>query len=371
MIKDDPRIPWLVFLNIPATGPVQHKKLLEIYKTPENIISAPRAELAQAGLKKEALEYLKKPPYDMLEGSIGWLQETNHHFVTIHDSRYPALLKEIPDAPAALFVAGDPDVLNTQQIGIVGSRNPTAGGRRTAESFAAQLAEIGFTITSGLALGIDYCSHAGALEANGKTVAVLGNGPDIIYPARHKEIAATIAANRGAIVSEFPPGVPPIPANFPRRNRIISGLSVGVLVVEAATRSGSLITARCALDQGREVFAVPGSVYNPLAKGCHHLIKQGARLVENIMDILEELNIVLTPVERNPDTESMSVNAVDLDTELLELLEHIPYDPVSVDKLIESSGLTADAVSSMLLVLEVQGIVSSSGGLYTRINQRK
>jgi DNA processing protein len=368
MIMDDAHVPWLVLLNTPTTGPVQHKKLLDIYKTPDNILSAPYAELAQSGLKKEALDHLTKTPLKRIEDGVSWLEQSDHHLVTIHDSNYPELLREISDAPVALFVTGDLAVLNTKQIGIVGSRNPTAGGRKIAKLLATQLSELGLTITSGLALGIDYCSHAGALDANGKTIAVLGNGPDRIYPARHKEIAGLIAAS-GAIVSEFPPGVPPLPANFPRRNRIISGLSLGVLVVEAAMQSGSLITARYALEQGREVFAVPGSIYNPLSKGCHHLIKQGAKLVETIQDVVEELNINITVVYGNSQhVKPGSGNHAGFDEDQLKLLEHLSFDPVTVDKLIEISGLTADAVSSMLLVLEIQGIVSSSGGLYTRIN---
>lgn len=365
---DDARIPWLVLLRTPATGPVQQKKLLDIYKTPVNILSAPYTELMHMGLKKEVLEYLTKMPADKINADITWLDHPDHHLITCHDSQYPALLREISDSPIALFVKGNPEVLHTPQIGIVGSRNPTAGGRKTAQMFAAQLAELGLTITSGLALGIDYCSHAGALGVNGKTIAVLGNGPDRIYPARHKEIAGMIAVN-GAIVSEFPPDVPPLAKNFPRRNRIISGLSLGVLIVEAAPKSGSLITARYAMEQGREVFAVPGSIYNPLAKGCHHLIKQGAKLVETIVDVVEELNINITMINRQGvDTEPGSGNPAGFDVDQQRLLEHISFDPVTVDKLIELSGLTADAVSSMLLVLEVQGIVSSSGGFYTRIN---
>ncbi len=365
---DDVRIPWLILLRTPATGPVQQKKLLDIYETPVNILSAPITELMHVGLKKEALEYLTKTPSDEIKTDIAWLDQPDHHLITCHDSHYPALLGEISDAPIALFVKGDPGVLHTPQIGIVGSRNPTAGGRKTAQMFAAQLSELGLTVTSGLALGIDYCSHAGALSVNGKTIAVLGNGPDRVYPARHKEMAGLIAAN-GAIVSEFPPDVPPLAKNFPRRNRIISGLSLGVLIVEAAPKSGSLITARYAMEQGREVFAVPGSIYNPLAKGCHHLIKQGAKLVETILDVVEELNINITMFDKQgTSTGPCSGNPAVLDADQQRLLEHISFDPVTVDKLIELSGLTADAVSSMLLVLEVQGIVSSSSGLYTRIN---
>ena len=365
---DDARIPWLVLLRTPSTGPVQHKKLLDIYKTPENILSAPFAELMRHGLKKDALKYLTNKSTDEIESDIAWLDQPGHHLITCDNTQYPVLLREIVDAPIALFVNGDPGVLQTPQIGIVGSRNPTAGGRKTAQMFAAQLSALGLTITSGLALGIDYCSHAGALSVKGKTVAVLGNGPDKIYPARHKEIARLIVEN-GAIISEFPPNVPPLAKNFPQRNRIISGLSLGVLIVEAAPKSGSLITARYAMEQGRDVFAVPGSVYNPLAKGCHHLIKQGAKLVETILDVVEELNINIVDVNKpSVDTGTRLVNPAGLDVDQQRLLEHISFDPVTVDKLIELSGLTADAVSSMLLVLEVQGIVSSSCGLYARIN---
>jgi DNA processing protein len=365
---DDVRIPWLVLLRTPSTGPVQQKKLLEIFKSPVNILSAPCTELMHAGLKKEAIDYLTKKSAAEIKTDIAWLDHPDHHLITCHDNYYPVSLNEISDAPIALFVKGNPGVLHTPQIGIVGSRNPTAGGRKTAQMFAAQLSGLGLTITSGLALGIDYSSHAGALGVNGNTIAVLGNGPDRVYPARHKEIAGLIAVN-GAIVSEFPPGVPPLAKNFPRRNRIISGLSLGVLVVEAAPRSGSLITARYAMEQGREVFAVPGSIYNPLAKGCHHLIKQGAKLVETIIDVVEELNINITvPDGQGAGSEVYSGNSAGLEVEQQRLLEHISFDPVTVDKLIELSGLTADVVSSMLLVLEVQGIVSSSGGFYTRIN---
>ena len=365
---DDARIPWLMLLRTPATGPVQQKQLLDIYKTPVNILSAPFNELMQLGLKKEALDYLTKKPAAEIEDDITWLDHPDHHLVTFTDEQYPALLREISDPPIVLFVKGDPNVLHNPQIGIVGSRNPTAGGRKTAQMFAAQLAESGLTITSGLALGIDYCSHAGALNVKGWTIAVLGNGPDKVYPARHKEMAGLIATT-GAIVSEFPPAVPPLAKNFPQRNRIISGLSLGVLIVEATPKSGSLITARYAMEQGREVFAVPGSIYNPLAKGCHYLIKQGAKLVETIEDVVEELNFNITMVNnRVSGTGICAGNPSVLDVDQQGLLKYISFDPVTIDKLIELSGLTADVVSSMLLILEVKGIVSSSGGFYTRNN---
>jgi len=210
------------------------------------------------------------------------------HILTLHDPAYPALLKEIADPPPLLFVRGDPAVLSRPQLGIVGSRNPTPGGRSLAEDFARSLSRCGLVVTSGMALGIDAAGHRGALRGGGTTLAVAGTGPDRIYPARHRDLARAIV-EQGAIISEFAPGTPALPSNFPRRNRIISGLSLGVLVVEAACRSGSLITARLAAEQGREVFALPGSIHNPLARGCHHLIRQGAKLVEDIEDIVEEL----------------------------------------------------------------------------------
>ncbi len=216
------------------------------------------------------------------------LEGDNRHLITLHDARYPTLLREIDDAPPMLFIQGDPTILNLPQIAIVGSRNPSASGRQTATDFAHFLASAGLAITSGLADGIDGAAHQGALETKNSTLAVTGTGLDRVYPAKHRELAHRIA-EQGALISELPPGTPPIPANFPRRNRIISGLSLGTLVVEAAQKSGSLITARLATEQGREVFAIPGSIHNPLARGCHALIRQGAKLVETAGDILEEL----------------------------------------------------------------------------------
>ena len=364
----DDYIPWLVLIRAPMIGPVQQQKLLNIYETPSGLLSATETELEEIGLRQDTIRFIKDPDNKILDKDIAWLKDSNRHFISIHDCRYPAFLKEITDYPIGLFVEGDPEILRTKQIGVVGSRNPTSGGRQTAQYFAEQLVKHGLTITSGLALGIDYCAHSGALEAGGNTIAVLGNGLDKIYPARHNNIAEKIKIN-GVLVSEFPPGTPPLPVHFPRRNRIISGMSLGVLVIEAAQRSGSLITARYAMEQGREVFAIPGSIKNPLSKGCHYLIKQGAKLVETLEDIFEELNF---PYQVHKNIFSGHENHLsktdELDEKYKQLMENISYDPVSVDKLIELTGLTADTVSSMLLILEVQGAISSSGGLYTRIN---
>ena len=259
---------------------------------------------------------------------------------------------------------GEIDVLNQPQLAMVGSRQHSPAGKDIAHDFACHLAGLGLVITSGMAQGIDAASHRGALDAGGKTIAVTGTGLDRVYPARHKDLAHQIAEN-GALVSEFPIGVPPLAANFPRRNRIISGLSLGVLVVEAAVKSGSLITARLALEQGREVLAVPGSIHSPHSRGCNSLIRQGAKLVETAQDVLEELPQIelsnAVDLEKQPETTPFQ-----LDESYQRVLESVGYEPTAVDTVVQRSGLTADAVCSMLLVLELQGFVAaSSGGYYS------
>lgn len=303
------------------------------------------------------------------EHETAWLAEPNHHLITLSDPRYPRLLREIPDPPAALYVIGDPDLLSATQLGIVGSRNPTPGGSETAHAFASYLTQSGLTITSGLAMGVDAAAHRGALGAGGKTIAVAGTGLDRVYPARHRELAHEIAA-QGALISEFALGTPALAHNFPRRNRIISGLSLGVLVVEAALQSGSLITARLAAEQGREVFAIPGSIHNPLARGCHALIRQGAKLVETAADILEELGPMAQITAPARQTDGAGNITSGLGVEAMTLLDCLGFDPTPVDSLIERSGLTPEAVSSMLLVLELQGhVVAAPGGHYTRVTR--
>jgi DNA processing protein len=269
-----------------------------------------------------------------------------------------------------LYVQGDPEVLADPQLAIVGSRNPTPSAVETTREMARHLAACGLTVTSGLAIGIDGAAHEGALLA-GRTLAVLGTGPDRVYPAVHRQLARRIAEG-GALVSEFPPGVGPRPENFPRRNRIISALSLGTLVTEAALRSGSLITARLAGEQGREVFAVPGSIHNPLARGCHALIKEGAKLVETAGDILEELAPTLRPFTRRGEDQLSPADAVRsreeaLDEDYRALLAALGHDPVPTDILVRRTGIAANDISSMLLLLELEGYVSSQpGGRYSR-----
>ena len=299
----------------------------------------------------------------MIDYDLSWLAQENNLAITINDPDYPSQLKEIADPPPILFVRGNPELLPLPQIAIVGSRNPSSLGEETAFNFAKTLCRHGFVITSGLALGIDAASHRGALNANGNTVAVAGTGLDRVYPARHKELATEIV-NNGVMISEFPPGTTAKANHFPRRNRIISGLCQGLLVVEAAKQSGSLITARMALEQNREVFAIPGSIHNPLARGCNALIREGAKLVETTQDILEELNQYYQEDNKLlPYTmESM------LDLEQQTLLNRVMFSPTSIDNLVENTGESVEAISSMLLILELQGYLeATAGGCYMRV----
>jgi DNA processing protein len=307
------------------------------------------------------------PNWEQVEDDLDWFSQPNRHIIIQKDKKYPSLLKEISDPPSILYAQGDIGLLTKWKVAIVGSRNPSRSGRDTAFEFGRFLAQGDVVICSGMAMGIDAAAHQGALLGQGKTIAVIGTGLDRIYPAKHSDLAHDIVEN-GLMISEFPLGTPPRSENFPRRNRIISGLSLGTLVVEAATKSGSLITARQALEQGREVFAIPGSIHNPLARGCHQLIREGAKLVETASDIIEELG-ALAAVDL-PVAACFDINKNDheFDEEYQVLLDCLAYDPVEVDSLIQESGLTADSVSSMLLLLELQGHVESlPGGRYVRV----
>ncbi len=359
---------WLKLCHTPGIGGARLLRLLHRFGTAVSILDASDNDLQHAGLATDTIRLLHDVDPKAIERDIEWAEQPGHNILMLADAAYPQLLREIGSPPPVLYVNGHCEHLSDPQLAMVGSRSPSAGGRESAYEFAHQLATAGLGITSGLALGVDGASHEGALAASGLTIAVAATGMDRIYPAKHRDLAYKIIEN-GAIISEFPIGTQPKPDNFPRRNRIISGLSLGTLVVEAARKSGSLITARYAVEQAREVFAIPGSIHNPMTKGCHQLIREGAKLVETAEDVLVELTTALdfTLLTPSPaDAVSSPTNAA-LDDDYLRLLEALGYDPTSIDVIVERSGLTAEAVSSMLLILELKGlVVTGSAGLYTR-----
>jgi len=356
-------------------------KLADQFGGMDALVTASRAALRQARLPAEAVDALSSPDEELLQMDLDWLSAPGHFLLTADSEQFPPLLKNIPSPPAALYVAGDPDVLWQPQVAVIGSRNPTAGGRDNARDFASELSRRGMAITSGLAAGIDSVAHEAALDAGGITIAVMGTGLDRVYPASGKALARRIRQS-GALVSEFPPATPARPSNFPSRNRIISGLSLGVLVIEAGLRSGTLITARMAGNQGRDVFALPGSIHNPLAKGCHRLIRDGAKLVESVAEITQELAPLagrladqlrgeLAAGEPATEPAGLELGTVDpqfdADPEYRRLWSCLGHDPKAVDLIIEQSGLTARAVSAMLLLLELRGMVEAHpGGAFSR-----
>ena len=316
-------------------------------------------------LSPAAREFLACPDDGAIERDVAWLAASGTAIVLYGDPDYPPLLAQIADPPAALYVLGSVAALATAQLAMVGSRNPTLAGRDTARGFAAWFARAGLTVTSGLAVGIDAASHEGALGAGGQTVAVCGTGLDRVYPAEHAALAERIRA-QGALVSEYPPRTAPLAWHFPRRNRIIAGLSLGTLVVEAARRSGSLITARLALEAGREVFAIPGSIHSPLARGCHQLIKSGAKLVEEAADVMSELRISV-PKEQLTLPLRGPASAPVLDKEYEMLLDALGFEPATIDVLVARTHLPGESVASMLLILELEGRVAAlPGGRYGR-----
>jgi DNA processing protein len=359
---------WLILADAPGLDGATLAPLLQHFGGPASLLAARPAELRAAGIADTMAAAFLDPDESHLGAALEWLAAAaDHHLLPWDDPRYPPLLRQIQHPPVALFVRGDPACLALPQLAIVGSRSASAGGRETARNFATHLAGCGLAVTSGLALGIDAAAHEGALDGGGRTVAVLGTGPDDIYPRAHADLATAIAA-RGALCTEFMPGMPALRDNFPRRNRIISGLALGTLVVEASLRSGALITARYAAEQGREVFAVPGSIHHPLAKGCHRLIRDGAKLVETADDILVELAELLgVPNQAHAMPIAPASSDVASDPDYARLLDAIGWDTVDVDTMVARSGLTAAEVSSMLLILELQGSVQLlAGGRYQR-----
>jgi DNA processing protein len=370
---------WLALVLAPGLGPRRIGRLLDAFAEPQAACDAPDAALRALGLGEATVAALRAPDPVRLAAAFAWADHADAAIITQRDPRYPPRLAEVATAPVVLFVRGDISLLHEPQLAIVGSRNPSSGGAQTTKAFSAHLAGLGLVITSGLASGIDTAAHLGAMET-GRTIAVLGTGPNRVYPAANRDLARRIA-EQGALVSEFAPGTGPHASHFPQRNRTISGLSLGTLVTEAAPRSGSLITARAAADQGREVFAIPGSIHNPLARGCHALIREGAKLIDSVDQLLEELSPQLRdflsanasggvgPLSAGDSLAQPSLMAAasGLDADYQRLLDGMGQDPVAQDELVERTGFTAQEVSSMLLLLELQGHVSCfPGGRFGR-----
>ena len=362
MLLDDELAAWLRLTLTPGLTSERVRHLLGAFGGPQAALSASVTALSQHVSASVAADIKRGIAEEAVEVTAAWLEQPANHIVTLADPDYPQPLLQVPDPPPLLYVKGRLDLLRRPAFAIVGSRNASAQGAANAEAFARILSESGLTITSGLALGIDAAAHRGALASAASSIAILGTGADIVYPARNRGLAHELA-ERGAVVSEFPLRTRPLASNFPRRNRIISGLGLGCLVVEAAAESGSLITARLANEQGREVFAIPGSIHSPLAKGCHALIKQGAKLVESASDILEELHwpaqALSAPAPANLAT----------DARIRRLLDALGEDPCNRDSLAARSGLNAAEISVLVTQLELEGMVAAlPGGLIQRIH---
>lgn len=354
---------WVGLHLISGLGAESTRRLLRQFGSPGTILAQSPASLAQWVTPKVAQAISEGAPAEKLAAALRWLEDSGNHLLTLADDDYPRRLLEISDPPTILYLKGRRELLRATDekgIAVVGSRNATPGGIQNAEMFARALSYAGMTIVSGMALGIDAAAHRGGLEGVGSTIAVVGTGLDLVYPARNKALAHELA-QRGLIVSEFALGTPALANNFPRRNRIISGISRGVLVVEAALASGSLITARQAGEQGRDVFAIPGSIHSPLSKGCHHLIKQGAKLVDDANDILVELCLAQPPA-------TTLTGSVDGGMNEEVILVAMGYDPVTIDALIAETGHDASFVMSRLTELELAGSIASlPGGKYQRL----
>ncbi|MFM2322716.1 MAG: hypothetical protein RLZZ225_869 [Pseudomonadota bacterium] len=395
---------WLALHTIPRCGLTTVLTLLKTFSTPKEIVLASRKELLDAGASASLIKHLHHPDWKSVELCLRWLEKPQRYILPWGDARYPLLLREISYPPLILFATGELSALQQQQLAIVGARCPSPTGLEIAYQFASELSERGFAITSGLARGIDGAAHQGALAANGATMAVLGSGLNNIYPHCHQSLAQTILEKGGVLLSEFFPYALPKAAHFPRRNRIISGLSLGVIVIEASLRSGSLITATYALEQGREVFAVPGSIYNRLSQGCHALLKEGATLIENCEDVIQELSFCSNPISKRMLANNVFVdkfakglvstvkqghalldpnegqgmklhkvnpiqqplNIATLDSQDVKLVECLGFETTSVDTLIARTGLRVDKLLARLLILELQGYISVVPGGYVR-----
>ncbi|MEW6984171.1 DNA-processing protein DprA [Colwelliaceae bacterium 6471] len=366
---------WLALKLIPRLA--IHKKLTIVREYGLNQVFYNPPQTLKSALTEKQLSAIEHPDWQRIDRIISASEHCQSEILCFDDSRYPELLKEIYDPPLVLFTQGNLALLACLQLAVVGSRHASASGREITQEIAKQAVQNGIVVTSGLALGVDAAAHKGALLGKGGTIAVVATGLDMVYPSRHRKLAADILSNNGAIISEFLPGTPPKAGHFPRRNRLISGLSSGVLVVEAALKSGSLITARSALEQNRDVFAVPGSVLNPYSQGCHWLIKQGAKLVEDFADIKGELAYITKQglyfnqqEKSNKDAKQRKFEkSIDEDLFLDPLLASVGYEITPVDKVVSRSKLPTDVVLTRLTMLELRGLVSAVPGGYLRLNR--
>ncbi|HWJ34993.1 MAG TPA: DNA-processing protein DprA [Steroidobacteraceae bacterium] len=370
----DDLLAWAALVRAPGLDVAAVAAALDLLGRPAAIITASDTLRSRAAIPAVTRAFLSSSAAIPAAAERAWLGSAHHYLIPFTDPRYPQLLLSLPDCPIALYVSGRVETLADPQLAIVGSRCPTPQGRETARAFAEYLGERGLVITSGLAEGIDACAHYGALQAQGVTLGVLGTGMDIVYPRCNQRLCEDIE-RQGALVSEFPLGTPPRRGNFPRRNRIIAALSLGTLVVEAALRSGSLITARLANSYGREVFAIPGSIHNPLSRGCHQLIKAGAKLAETADDILRELNFstfFANDLHARDEALPRPRHASGMDKDHKILLDALGFDPVDLDTLVVRTGFKPEAVSSMMLILELEGHVQAApGGRYSRVAYRR
>jgi DNA processing protein len=352
--------PYLLALNrMSGVGPLTTAKLLKRWPDLREMFELSATGLVEAGLPSLLVERITTFNWEGVEEDRRWQEKQNHHLLTWEDLAYPPLLREIYDPPIVLYARGDISAFNAKMIAMVGTRKPSVTGGETARNFARSLAKRGITIVSGLALGIDAQAHQGCLDVEGQTIAVMATGIDVIYPRRHQQLADDICRN-GLILSEFPLKNSPIAGHFPRRNRIISGLSLITLIVEAAVKSGSLITARLAMEQNRDVMAIPGSIHNPQTRGCHYLLQQGAKLVTSVDDVLDELHIEQGPVEPSHQTSTM------LKPEAQQLLKCIGFEVTTIDQMVDRTGLHVSAVTRGLAELEVQGLITAVTGGYSR-----
>jgi DNA processing protein len=369
---------WLTVMRAPLLGAAGTRRAIAACGSVEALLTCRPRQLVSFGLAPESAAALADPPRELIEADLRWCQDEGIALMPFTAPDFPVQLAELPDAPALLLLQGRRELLAAPQMAVVGSRAPTAAGRRIARDLAAQLAASGLVITSGMARGIDTAAHEGALGGQGGTIAICGTGLDVCYPPENQALRERIA-REGLLVSEFPRGAPATRHHFPRRNRIISGLARGTLVIEAAAGSGSLITARMALDQGREVFAVPGSPLNPLAAGCLELLTEGAHLVRTARDVITHIQM---PIEKNPgnnllsDQQLASVQSAPaagrrLDKDYEMLLDALGFEPASIDDLVDRTGLKPGSVASMMLILELEGRVEPRpGALFNRVTDR-